>query len=341
MRYDLRPFLASVADIVASHRLAGGHYRRWNSPAPHPAAGRPPRDLGANEYGIADAANLLYTLGRFPQNPVERAEWVAALRGRQNAATGLFEEATHHPIHTTAHCIAALELFDAAPTHPIHALINHATPDGITQFLEQLDWRQNPWNHSHQGAGLYVSLVLTGALDPATQDRYFAWLWDQADPATGLWRRDCIAPLPHPGGSPTRFPHLAGTFHYLFNLEYARQPLRYPAALVDTCLALFNTDPFPLGQSIGFAEIDWVYCLNRGLRQSSHRFGEAQSALRAMAGRLIPFLMALDPATHDGLNDLHALFGTVCCLAELQAALPGEIQTDRPLKLVLDRRPFI
>ena len=45
--------------------------------------------------------------------------------------------------------------------------------------------------------------------------------------------------------------------------------------------------------------------------------------------------------TDDGLDDLHALFGTLCALAELQQALPGEIRTARPLRLVLDRRPFI
>ena len=42
-----------------------------------------------------------------------------------------------------------------------------------------------------------------------------------------------------------------------------------------------------------------------------------------------------------GLNDLHALFGALCCLADLQTALPGLIRTERPPKLVLDRRPFI
>jgi hypothetical protein len=35
------------------------------------------------------------------------------------------------------------------------------------------------------------------------------------------------------------------------------------------------------------------------------------------------------------------LFGAVCALAELQRALPGEIRSERPLRLVLDRRPFI
>ncbi|HTL53457.1 MAG TPA: hypothetical protein VL860_12855 [Planctomycetota bacterium] len=344
MAYDLRPFLTAVEAIIASHRLAPGQYRRWNGPDPRAAVGggikHTPRDLGPNEYGIADAANLLYTLGRFPQESSDRDAWITALRGRQHPTTGLFEEATHHPIHTTAHCIAALELFDAVPAHPVRALLEHATPAGIVRFLEALDWRENPWNHSHRGAGLYVALALTGAPDRATAEAYFGWLWNQADPATGLWRVNCVAPLPHSGGT-TRFPHLAGTFHYLFNLEYAHQPLRYPAALVDTCLQMVEADPFALGQSVGFAEIDWVYCLNRGLRQSGHRFGEAQTALRTFAEKYIPFLTSLDPATHDGLNDLHCLFGAVCCLAELQAALPGELITDRPLKLVLDRRPFI
>ena len=38
---------------------------------------------------------------------------------------------------------------------------------------------------------------------------------------------------------------------------------------------------------------------------------------------------------------MHRLFGSICALAELQAALPGELRSDKPLKLVLDRRPFI
>ena len=50
---------------------------------------------------------------------------------------------------------------------------------------------------------------------------------------------------------------------------------------------------------------------------------------------------ALDPDTDEGMNDLHMLFGAVCALAELQLALPGYIETDVPMKIVLDRRPFI
>ena len=38
---------------------------------------------------------------------------------------------------------------------------------------------------------------------------------------------------------------------------------------------------------------------------------------------------------------MHLLIGTSCCLAELAAALPGEVYAQRPLRLVPDRRPFI
>jgi hypothetical protein len=55
----------------------------------------------------------------------------------------------------------------------------------------------------------------------------------------------------------------------------------------------------------------------------------------------VVFLLGLDLEEHDGLNDLHSLFGAVCALAELQTACPGMIRTRQPLRLVLDRRPFI
>ena len=52
-------------------------------------------------------------------------------------------------------------------------------------------------------------------------------------------------------------------------------------------------------------------------------------------------MFQLDYEKDAGFNDLHALFGSVCCMAELQSALPGKIISAKPLRLVLDRRPFI
>ncbi len=334
--YDLRHFIHTVETSLSAHNLgAAGKYRRWT----RPAADGQPRSLELNPYGSADAANILYTLHHFPSDPAERLAWVGALQALQDGETGLFEEPTHHPFHTTAHCLAALELFDAGPRCPVKAMANLRKPHELAAFLDALDWRGNPWRESHRGAGLYTALSLTGETNLEWEERYFTWLWEESDPETGLLRKGRVAPLPAEGGL-SLFPHLAGTFHYLFILEAARRPLRYPDRLVDTCLEIFRGS-YPLGERLSFAEIDWVYCLNRAVRQSGHRFAEARQALNDFAARYIPFLLEIDPETDPDFDDLHQLFGGLCCLAELQQALPGLVRTQRPLRLVLDRRPFI
>ena len=111
---------------------------------------------------------------------------------------------------------------------------------------------------------------------------------------------------------------------------------------LDRCLPRYVPGAaVPLGQRIGFAEIDWFYCMNRSLRQCNHRFEESRAAIEALGQELAEYVLNLNPKTDDGLNDLHALFGNLCAFAELQQALPGLVVTDRPMKLVLDRRPFI
>ena len=124
--FDLTSFIENVETIVASHQLGEpGHYRRWNTQN----AGNS-RDLGLNPYGCADAANILYTIGRFPRDVGERASWIATLQSLQ-AEDGLYHEATHHAIHCTAHCIAALELFDAGPLRPLKALEEWRDPANV------------------------------------------------------------------------------------------------------------------------------------------------------------------------------------------------------------------
>jgi hypothetical protein len=331
---DLRGFISAAADIVQRGRLdQPGAYARLASIK---GAALGPVD----PYGCSDAANVLYTIGSFPRDLAERAGFVAAMHALQEPGSGLYRENTHHPIHTTAHCLAALELFDAGPAHPLTALATQATPDGIRTFLDQLDWQSMPWQASHQGAGVYAALMLAGEGSPAFEDAYFGWVMAETDPATGLARKGFLEPVEHSGAA-TLFPHLAGTFHYLFNFQAARRPWAQPAALIDTCLALRAENRFPLGRTVGFAEIDWVYCLGRSMRRTDHRFAEGMAALEGFAHDYAGFLLGLDPLTHERLNDLHMLFGVLCALAELQQTLPGLLQTERPLKLVLDRRPFI
>jgi hypothetical protein len=330
--HDLSAFIDAAERTVARCALgAPGAYRRHAGDS---------GETAPNAYGCADAANILYTIGRFPRGQAERAGWIAALGALQEPDTGLFHEATHHPIHTTAHCVAALELFDARPPHALRALAPHATAEGVGRFLDGLAWRDDPWRASHQGAGLYAALVLAGEVPLAWEDAYFDWLWREADPATGFWRQGAVAPVAHSGVA-TLFPHLAGSFHYLFNHEYARRQLRHPESMIDSCLELRAARGFPLAVRAGFAEIDWVYCVNRARRQSPHRAAECLAALTDFAADYVAFLQGPAAAADAGMADLHQLFGVLCAVAELQQALPGMIRTPRPLRLVLDRRPFI
>ena len=332
--------LVEAAHLVIERCYLGssGQYKRYAVPTDKPDA------QSINAYGVADAANLLYTLNAMPHDEVTRRGFVNALNQMQDPQTGLYAEGTHHQYHTTAHCVAALELFEGLPTHPLKAMMPDATPQGIVAKLESLDWIATPWRMSHQGAGVYTCLKLSRQLDKtaerAFESAYFDWVISQFDAELGMLRRGCL-----PGQHEDAFPihgHMAGTFHYLFNMESARVPLPYPEKTIDTCLAMYRDNQCPgLGCSTSFITIDWVYCLSRALRQCGHRFAEVQTAQRHVAEQFITFLRELDQDKHQGFNDLHSLFGCFCALAEWQTALPGLIKTDRPLRLVLDRRPFI
>ena len=328
-----------IRETVRTHELTTpGEYARWiwNDE-------KGSRNLGSSEYGCADAANILYIIGDFEREPEKRAAAVKALQALQDPETGLFREPTHHNLHTTAHCVAALELFDAAPKYPLRALEKYLTKEGLYELFESLNWKGNPWPQSHQGAGVFAALTVAGMADAQWQDWYFDWLWNEADPETGMWRKGCMGE-----GSAPLYHHMGGTFHYIFNHEAARRPLRYPDKLIDTMIDLYKNNQidylepeYGFGHRVGFLEIDWVFTLTRASRQTPHRFYEVKEILRDFAEKYVAWLYSLDNAHHDGFNDLHMLFGAVCCLAELQTALPGELRTTKPLKIVLDRRPFI
>lgn len=341
---NIQSIIDKTVEILKTHELEKpGEYTRWlwqNASND--------RELGINEYGCADAANILYMIGMFPTNDEERKSWISTLQNLQDKETGLFVEKTHHYIHTTAHCIAALELFDKKAKYPLKALEKYKSKENLYDLLNNLDWDNNPWTASHEGAGIYAAMVLQGEANDVWEKWYFDWLYEEADPCSGFWKKGSVKPILNGDSfagkrtTPSVFPHLASTFHYLFNHEYAHKPLRYPEKMIDTCLDIYNNGLWPtLGKNVSFAEIDWVYCLNRAVRQCNYKYVEVKETLYKFAKDYVAFLDGLDPNSHDGLNDLHTLFGAICALCELQAALPGRVVSKNHLKLVLDRRPFI
>lgn len=329
----LDDLILRIKKCVDEHQLSPGCYARylWNNE-------KGTRKMGRNEYGCADAANILYTIGYFPTDPTERAEFVRHLQEMQEPDTGLFREATHHSIHTTAHCTAALELFDAKPLYKATALQPCTTKEGLYQLLEQDEIWEKPWPGSHQSAGILPSLTNTDMVGLEWKNWYFDWMWEHSDPELGFV---CYGPK----RAPKIRDYMCGGFHYLFNHEAERRPFRYPEKIIDFCLEMMGDyethELLGVRKACDFINIDIVYSVTRSMRQTPHRFWECKQALEKYAQDYLQVLLTIDYDRDDSFNDLHMLFGAVCCLAELQQALPGKLLTTRPLRLVLDRRPFI
>lgn len=329
--YDLRPFIAEVEKIVERHSLGeAGKYTRWITQDEKGS-----RDLGSTPYGCANAVNILYTISALPSDIDEREVFVKVLQDFQNPSTGLFENPGNFETHTTAFVSGALNLLDAKPLYRARGFEKYATREGLWAFMDSIDWAKNPWLGAHLGAGIYASMLLTDTAADAWEDIYFQWLDENADPETGLWKKGALE-------GAEAFHYLASTFHYVFNYEYAKRALPHPKALLNTCIKAYRDGAcMDFSKSVGWPDIDFTYLLARVQRRAGERFDETQEILREIADGLISQLLAMNPAESETLNDLNTLFAIVCALAVLQDALPGYIRTSKPLKLVLDKRPFL
>ncbi len=346
---DIRPLIMEIAKCVRRHELPQtGTYCRWLWAGGIWGDGGAPRDLGNNPYGCADAANILYTINESDCDGETRQARIRELRNLQDAGTGLFRESSHDPMHTTAHCLGALRLFDEKPLYTLSALHRYFDKTELYALLDGLDWQRDPWPQSHIGAGVYAALVNAGEVTEEFSGNYFDWLWENSDETTGFWIRNAAASAPcsdrrRVNGRASLYTYMAAGFHYAFNLEYAGIPLRYPESVIDTCIRLFNENGLPdyFMKKCNFIEMDWLYCLTRAGRQTGHRRRERTALIERFAEEYCAALAGLDFEKDESFNDLHMLFGACCTLAELQSALPGKIVTEKPLRLVLDVRPFI
>lgn len=314
---DFRDFIKNAEETVRSHALGNGTFRRRTD---------------GEESGCADAINILYTLNALPKSYSGRTKYIKALQSLQNPETGMFTDDEHDPFYTTAYCTAALELLDSHPVYPLTEMLGLKEPDKLVEFMENQQWSSEPLLTSHRVAALYAALTAVGAADSAWQEEYFSWLRSNTDGDTGLIRNGFINYRKTPP-----FKYLSATVRYMFGFEYRHLPMRYPARIIDTCIQFYDRKVSPdFGAKPGFEEMDWVYCLNRSMRQTDYRYKDCKARLKEFEGNYAAYLAEQPP-----FDDLHTLFGVLCTVAELQSALPGTIMTEKPLRLILDRCPFI
>lgn len=329
--YDLRDFIKEVKKIVDRHYLGEtGKYARWIA-----QDGKNSRNMGAVPYGCANAANILYTINEFPSLADERAAFIKVLQGFQNKENGLFEDPDNFATHSTAFVSGALALFDAKPLYKATGFSEYTTREGLFNFLDNIDWAKQPWLGAHLGSGIYASMILSDTVSDEWEDYYFEWMDCNADPETGLWKKDALE-------GADAFAYLAGTFHYIFNYEYAKRALPFPKELLETCIKAYHDGICPdFNTTVGWSDIDYTYMLATTQKRAGIKYDETQQILKEIADGFIPQLLAMNPENSESLNDLHNLFAIVCALAVLQDALPGYIRTSKPLQLVLNKRPFL
>lgn len=329
--YDLRPFISDVKKIIDRHYLGRpGEYAQWITQNEQNS-----RDMGSTPYGCANAVNILYTIGALPESPAERADFIRVLQEFQDKESGLFHNPGNFETHTTAFVAGALNLLDAKPLYQAEGFRKYAGKEELSAFMDNIDWAKEPWLGAHLGAGIYASMLLTETVSDEWEDFYFEWLDRNADEETGLWKKGTLE------GAPP-FHYLAGTFHYVFNYEYAKRALPYPQALLDTCIRMYQDGAcIDFAKEAGWPDIDFSYLLVHAQRRAGTRFQETQDILKEIADGLIGQLFRMDVETSEALNNLNTLFAFICALAVLQDALPGYIRTSKPLKLVLDKRPFL
>lgn len=320
--YDLRSFINQVEVEVQKHNTGEpGKYSRWLKQDM-----KGDRDMNASVYGSSIAVDILYTIGRIPDK--DREFFIKEIKSYQNPENGIFHYDGSVECHTTAFASGALELLNAKPDYKLSGFSDYFTREGLFSFMNNIDWDNDPWLGAHWGAGIYGAMLLTGSVDDDWEDYYFEWLDATEDVKTGLWM----------GSNAPLFHYLAAAFHYVFNYEYAKRPIKHIDKILDTCIDAYNNEIKSYFEKAGWPYIDYTYLLVHASRRSGKRHEECQSIIRELADRLMGMVLNDNNALFDDMNTMLAV---ISAIAVMQDAIPGLIKTSVPLQLILNRRPFI
>ena len=325
--YDLREFVHWInEEFEPSVRLVG----RPKCYASHPGG------TIVALYGVADMVCVLYTIGALAPSAGELAEWRDAFKVFENPKTGWFREKNSDlaPEHNTAFALAAMQLLNLSPRYKVKMGREYSD---IRGYLKSLDWRTNVYRESHKGAGIGSIYTLVRDLrSPEWFDSYFSTCDTFFDANNGLMGQ----------GKPAKgdIDQVGGTFHYSFLYRYFNRRMPYPEKRIDTVLRLQQSDGYWSPTNHLWMTLDAIYLMTRTLRFCPHRLGDVQASVRkaldaverdfySPSGRKTSF------AKDDGV---HSLTAAISIAAESQQFLNADVViTDWPLKLVLDRRPFI
>jgi hypothetical protein len=331
MAWDVQPFLDWVSGEYEPAVRVGDATGAY---------GVMPGEHAVDLYGTCDMACVRYSLRALPLDPERRRHWAGVIGGFQSPVTGHFVERgqpSHVELHATAYAIAALELLDHQPVHPLRFAEALRSPPAVASFLDALDWTDWVYLESHAGAGvgsIFANVPSLGS--PPWFDAYFAALDAHLDPANGM----------HGDAKPSGgdIDQIGGTFHYAFLHETFRRRLAHAEARIDAVLGLQRSDGLWDPKNPLWLTLDAVYLLSRGVQHTGHRRADVEAAIDRSLGYVTELCSSVDGRRQSfcGPMGTHALTAAVSLLAESQAFRGSElVRSDVPLRLVLDRRPFV
>ncbi|TKI04121.1 hypothetical protein [Martelella alba] len=213
-------------------------------------------------YAYADAINLQYMFPFANILPDINAslDYLAHL---QDTNSQLYYEGSHHILHTTASAVACLARWHQRPTYDCSYIIREFD---ITKSLNSIRWDIEPWRDSNipSALRLLVNVYFEQHEKEFFANKFYNWLYENACPKTGLWRKGHISDSPNRG----IFPSIASGFHFLIHYQFDKVKFPHNRQLRQTCFNYYNNQYIKLFESLGYIDIDFLYCLLRSWSQS-------------------------------------------------------------------------
>lgn len=334
--WDLRPFAAWVLDeYLPSLKCGSGpadYARRPGVPEPE-------------LYGVADAACILYTFGSLDTSA---PEWLELLSSFQDTASGFFvaQAGALTTAHNTGFAVGAMNLFHSElrngelPKAPLQFGATVAAPPEAERFCGMLDWRSNCYEAGEILIGHASAFFNVEGVVP---ESWFSWLvafveGTKLESANGM-----VGIGKPPGGDGDQ---IGGTLHFDFFWQALGRRLPYATERAEAILGLQQPSGLWDENNPWWLTFDACYMLGRTIPDVCDDLVErVRDAVARAVAVLAP--RALDGAERSGdfvepWIGAHMLTGAVSFFAYAQQVLgPERIVTDRPLELVLDRRPYI
>lgn len=338
-QWDLRPFISWVHDTFLPKAKIGSGGVRY--------ALRPGL-LQADLYGTADAACILYTLDPLGTNQPAAKEWLDELSRYQHAASGYFvaNTASLAVAHNTGFAVAAMKLFDrelangVRPAHKLEfaSLIEKTTDAQL--FVDSLDWRSNCYEAGEIVTGLASTFVNVANVVPPS---WLTWLFEHCE-QTKLDPRNGMMGVDKPAAGD--LDQIGGTFHFDFLWASKGRTLPRSSERAGALLKLQLANGLWDEHNPWWLTFDAVYMLGRALPELS---SDLKKKVTDAVERAVDVLAkrALDDTARKGdfvtaWMGTHMLTGAVSFFACAQKLLGQQaVVTEKPLRLVLDRRPYI